>query len=1107
MAVIQVETPDGIKQVEIAGETPTTEEEEALFNTFFAEQSPTQSPTQPSTELDFATATIEEIQQYNRAKTAKGVDPLTGGQISEADFVSTYKEPGVDYKTGVDNVEGFSRFSFGNLENNEEKKAYLNDVVGGQGYREDLLGRLILTQQGRQTLGMGEGPDVAFDEEGLTTGDVKDFIGAAGLPIAASIGTALMTSGIGFVPGALLTGAAAITGKAIDEAAEYFRGYQRQSPADVAYDVAMEGVYSLFGDVVGRGISAGIGRVVKGAPGEAAEAQRAGGRALIEREIRPTIGGATSEGFRPILNRLQAVKEGVFPNESAAQENLRILLDELKSTAGVSNISEEAINNLGSAARRKIKERYASESDLLTGLQKQVDLDIEKEIGAIIAPLRKGLAPTEDIFKRVNIAKQNFEDTVDRLYTKVSKNLGDARFIPVSGIRKAFNEVVENDPVGGQTLRNTDLNKYITSLEEKGGATIKEITNLRKSIYKVIRDPSVIAGVDAKGLQTIQNAISGSVRDMEGTLAKLAAVDRFPDFSVGSDGVVNNQAKQNLIKSFGLNVDEETLNLLKGLDKKVLAASLGTLRRTNTLYKRGNDRFNNGLVRTILNEVSKKNGRLSTDFVYNTIIKDGDAASVDMLMKAVRGAPETALLDVGESRRLISSQKIGGKSVDDARAEVANLPENDQYRRFVEREALRIEKEVLEKEVSIGKGGEIAEVLRQKLLSRFITDAVESSKNISSLTGLNTINGKALSAQLTSKGAAIDSLLGPQKKQFNEMVDALSRSDAEVSPEVLQGITKGDLLSSIRGMKELEKTKKIMANDQIRRKLSSGDLNQITDTLLKAPNAARVAKDILGEEVFEQAKDASMGRIIQQIGGTVTKEGKIELSGDFFQEFSSGRLGKKLNKVLSGYGKEHIDGLFGANTYTSLISVSEDMISASNAAIAGKGGLAAPTIATSLGFMAYLVNPIAAATVAASYLIASRALRNPTVLKAMLSSRKKNKVSEFFAGKLKSGDAVGQGYQAAWQIATLGTGAAIRGTAAQTKEEVDPFIEMSKKTAAAGAQKAAPVAQQILPAVQSGLQNLNPFSPAPQSTLATSPIVNPNPTTQALAQQLQGRPK
>jgi hypothetical protein len=48
--------------------------------------------------------------------------------------------------------------------------------------------------------------------------------------------------------------------------------------------------------------------------------------------------------------------------------------------------------------------------------------------------------------------------------------------------------------------------------------------------------------------------------------------------------------------------------------------------------------------------------------------------------------------------------------------------------------------------------------------------------------------------------------------------------------------------------------------------------------------------------------------------------------------------------------------------------------------------------------------------------------------------------------------------------------------------------------------------QQLLPAAQSGLQNLNPFGQAAQpSNLATSPIVNPNPTTQALAQTLQQR--
>lgn len=1080
MGEIIVQTPQGEDViVEIAGDEPTQEESRIIYNTFSQRAQTQASPL----EVDFTTATPDEIRAYARTRRSQGLDPASGKKLSEQEFINTYREPGVDYESGVDNVEGFSRFTFGSLENTKEKKAYLNDVVGQEGYREDALGRLILNQQGRAKLGMGEGPDVAFDEEGLTTGDLKDFIGAAGLPIAAGVGTALMTSGVGFVPGALLVGGASMLGKALDEGIEYVRGYQRQSPSDVAYDVAMEGVFSFAGDTIGRGISNVIGRVVKGPGGEAAEAQRAAGRGLVERDLRPVIGGATSEGFRPILNRLQAIKEGVFPNENAAKQNLNILLKELREVAGVVNISEDAIKNLGVAARKKIEERYASESNLLAGLQKQVDQDIEKEIGAIIAPLQKGLAPTEDIFRRVNVAKENFEDTVDRLYTKVSNNLGDARFIPVSGIRKAFDDVVENDPIAGQVLKDHELNKYISDLEGKGGATIKEITNLRKALFRVIKNPEIIAGIDGKALQGITSAVSNTIRDIEGTLAKLVEVDNAPD-----------AAKEELIKTFGLKVDDEMAQLLVDLDKKLISDSLGTLRRTNKLYGAGNKRFNNGIVRTILNEVNNKNGKLSTDFVYNTLIKDGDARSVDMLMKAVRGTPEVALTDVGASQRLLDSQMIQGKSVKRALEEVANLPKNSQYRRFVESEALRIEKEVLEKQTSLGKGAEIAEVLRQKLLSRFITDAVDSSKTVNSLTALETIDGKALAAQLTSKGAAIDRLLGPQKQQFDDMVEALSRSNVEVAPDVLSGITKGDLLSSIRGLKDLEKTKQVLARDQIRRKLASGDLDQITDTLLKAPDAARIARDILGDEVFEQAKDASMGRIIQQIGGTVNKDGQIELAGDFFQEFSSGRLGKKLNKVLNGYGQAHIDGLFGKDTFRSLISISEDMISASNAAIAGKGGLAAPTIAAGLGFMAYLVNPIAAATTAAGYLIASRALRNPKVLKAMMASRRKNKVSEFFAGKLKSGDPVGQGWQAAWQLATLGTGAAIRGSSVQGEEELRPAIQATAQEATA---QIAPAAQQFLPAVQSGLQNINPLQPQSQTGNQVSPILVPNPTTRA----------
>jgi len=55
MAIIKVETPDGIQQVEIAGDTPTPEEEQAIVNTFFAAQ----ATPEESVELDFASASLD----------------------------------------------------------------------------------------------------------------------------------------------------------------------------------------------------------------------------------------------------------------------------------------------------------------------------------------------------------------------------------------------------------------------------------------------------------------------------------------------------------------------------------------------------------------------------------------------------------------------------------------------------------------------------------------------------------------------------------------------------------------------------------------------------------------------------------------------------------------------------------------------------------------------------------------------------------------------------------------------------------------------------------------------------------------------------------------
>ena len=268
MAVVQIENPftKTVEKVEVSGDEPTQEELGQILNYFQAESGVGQ-PT--AGQVDFATASAEEIRDYARQARLAGVDPVTGQQLTEEEFVSEYKEPGVDYRTGLDSTEGFSRFQFGRMDTTEEKSNYLRTVVGEDGYRVDPLGRHILTQEGRTKLGLGEGRELAVDEEGFSFNDVKEFAGATALPILAGTGAAIAASGVGFVPGMLIVGAATAGGKLLDEGIEAAEGLQMQGIGDIARDSAYEGVFGLLGEGVGRGVSKLFGRIIKGPGGSA----------------------------------------------------------------------------------------------------------------------------------------------------------------------------------------------------------------------------------------------------------------------------------------------------------------------------------------------------------------------------------------------------------------------------------------------------------------------------------------------------------------------------------------------------------------------------------------------------------------------------------------------------------------------------------------------------------------------------------------------------------------------------------------------------------------------------------------------------------------------
>ena len=263
---------------------------------------------QPATpNIDLATASKEEIQDFARKLRIAGIEPSTM-QKAKPGELTDLKLPGVDYETGVDDFG--LRTGLGARETKDEKIAYLNDKIGEDAYTFDPGGRVILNQKGRDILGLGEGRDIAIDEEGFSTGDFADFLGQAGAPLGSGLIAGLAMSGSAFIPAALVVGGTMALTKVAEEAYETAQGYQRQSPSDILRDAAFEGVLGVTGEGLGRLISRAFGRLIKGPAGPEAEAARRGAARLIDKDFRPTIEGA-APGLRPVLNRLQAIYEEI----------------------------------------------------------------------------------------------------------------------------------------------------------------------------------------------------------------------------------------------------------------------------------------------------------------------------------------------------------------------------------------------------------------------------------------------------------------------------------------------------------------------------------------------------------------------------------------------------------------------------------------------------------------------------------------------------------------------------------------------------------------------------------------------------------------------------
>lgn len=1048
MGIIKVETPEGVVQVEIEGTEPTQQELADIDAQFFASQ-----PSAPS--VDLATASQEEILDYARQMRSLGVDPRTGKQLTEEEYISTYKEPGVDYSTGVDSVGGFSRFQFGRMDNDAERANYLRTVVGDEGYRQDGLGRFILTEEGRNKLGLGEGSELAIDEEGFSFNDVKEFFGATALPIAAGVGAGLMASGVGFIPGMLIVGAATAGGKLLDEGIESAQGLQMQSAGEIARDTAFEGAFGALGEGVGRGISKIFGRIIKGPGGEANEVLRAQAREVINRGYRPTIAGATDESFRPILNRLQAVYEGVFPNKKAADLNLATVIDDLRAL-GLKD--ETAINNLDEIVKRDIDNFYSTSDEALARAQRNMDDAVKNEIDTIMKNLKEGNVVPKDLNDMIRQRKAIFDEDVDRIYTKVNEILKGEKIIPIRGVKAALDEL---DKQSIADIGATKFAQQINKLAQEGEyVTAQTMGRIRTGLMDASKNPALLNDTAVYQLGGLKQAVNSSFDEAALGLATRAGA----------------------MKASGQTFED-------------LSTALSNLRRANNFYKSGIRRFDNIVVQDIIKGAQQN--RLNTKFVFDKIIQEDNPEALEELLKAIRGAPsgkalgaERGLIDLDEGKRILSQGKYAGRPILEVLEEVrATLPANNLVRRDVERAALRMEREAASKATLRGTGAEQAEQVRQNLARMYLDRAIQKSLIPDARTGEKVIDPIALAANIREKGATVNKLFGKDMKALDDVLTVLERGKSNLAPSVIQQLRSKPLGQALFDFQaEQAKRAGVDKNIVMNTLRSTSDPEVIAQTVFKTPSSIKQAKEFLPAETMEAVKDASMGRILKQIGATVDEAGEIRMTDDFVEAFKSGRLGNKLQSVLRSYSPETIDAMFQPGASKALNEMAETMVRASNAAIQGKGGLAAPQIALGLGVVSFIMNPLATLPTALAYSVMSKALRNPKVLKMMMASRKPNSVKEFLSGKFKANDPLAQGFQTMWQLAGAGTVQGSRMLTGQAQEEARPAVTAAR-------QQLDPMVQQTIQAAQTMAPQVTP--PAAGTPSQVSPLLVPDPTTRA----------
>ena len=605
--------------------------------------------------------------------------------------------------------------------------------------------------------------------------------------------------------------------------------------------------------------------------------------------------------------------------------------------------------------------------------------------------------------------------------------------------------------------------------------TFREAQILRKQVNDATRNPDLLDNLAMSELQQIKASINAAFEDASYRLARESAND------------------------------------------PRLSEAFSVFQRTNNLYSKGMKTFDNVATQGIVKAAQK--GFFNKQYIVNELIDKNRPELIDQLLKSIKGISKKDLdpdmqnlirvIDETKTREVFKQydtlKTFGNMTLDQARKNYKVLDKNTAVAKDMKAAIDNVE-EIAKRRASLfgSKGQEVAEQVRMAIGKEYLEQMRDQSLIVDKLTGNQVVDGVKMASLIRNRGEAIDKLFAAEKKGLDDLVNVLSLTKANVNPKLTEELLTGKNASELgKALNNYKEALKVAAQEEsnvlVNTLRATDDPEVIANAIFKTPGTIQQANSILAPETMDLARDAAMGKILKQIGATVDEAGTVRLTDDFVDAFNSGRLGNKLQGVLRTYGDETIDSMFGKGAAEGLTGLAENMVKVSNAAIAGKGGLAAPQIALgfTLGNLLFSGNFLAILGTGVGFKFMSKALRSKKVLQMMMAPTQPNSLRQFLAGKLKADDPIAQGFQIFQTLLADAQVQGTRGLVEQTTEEAKPYVEETIR-------QATPKVQEMTSGITSQLPNIMPPAPGTSASMI-NPITIPDPATLALAQQLQNR--